>query len=328
MKEKIFKCFALVCICLNLIACNDKFGDGVKLQGIEVGSDLSMNLGTTAMVPTYPIPWNNTDYEFFFSSSDPEVASVDAYGKIVAVGTGDATITVTSGSFSQSVKVNVYEITIGQKCQEIPGLVGLWEFNQPNPLEATVGTDLIAYHHGQNELGTTEGAENDYSQYRGFNKNDGAIKTVDFNPAFYCKHGLSSGSTYTILIDALRPASSGGRYTTFINTDLTNAGDQVVYWRKEGYLQVDGSTNRSSQAIENDKWYRTVIIKNSSSSLKSYVNSVLWKEGGNPAGAVFSDTAILLNADNDGDDRSLHWSTVAIFDRVLTETEIAVLGGL
>jgi|LSQX01.3.fsa_nt_gb hypothetical protein len=328
MKKNIFKSLALVCICLGLIACDKKFGEGVKLEGIEVGPDLSLNLGTTAMTPAYPIPWDNTDYEFAFSSSDPEVATVDAYGKIMAVGTGDATITITCAGFSKSVNVNVYEITIGQKCQEIPGLVGLWEFNQPNPLKATVGADLIAYHHGRNELGTTEGAENDYAPHPGFNKNDGAIKTVDFNPAFYCKHGLSSGSTYTILIDALRPESSGGKYTTLINTDVTNTGDQVVYWRREGYLQVDGSANRSSQAIQNDKWYRTVIVKNGSSYLRSYVNSVLWKDGGNPSAAVFDATAILLNADNDGDDRSLHWSTVAIFDRALTETEIAVLGGL
>jgi len=327
-KKNIYRSLALVCICLGLTACNDKFGDGVNLKGIEVGSDLSLNLGTSAIVPAYPIPWDCTDYEFTFSSSNPEVAAVDAYGKVVAYDSGDATITISCGSYNNSVNVNVYEITIGQKCQEISGLVGLWEFNQPNPLKATVGTDLIAYHHGSNELGTTDGAENDYAQCTGFNKKDGAIKTIDFNPAFYCKHGLSSGSTYTILIDAFRPASSGGRYTTLINTDLTNTGDQVVYWRKEGYLQVDGSSNRSTNAIENDKWYRTVIVKDGSSSLKSYVNSVLWKEGGNPSGAVFDDVAILLNADNDGDDRSLEWSTVAIFDRALTSTEIAVLGGL
>lgn len=328
MKKNIYKSVALLWICLGLTACNKKFGEGVELKGIDVGTDLSLNLGSSAIVPAYPIPWDCTDYEFTFSSSNPEVADVNAYGKITTFDSGDATITITCGNYSNSVKINVYEVTIGQKCKKIPGLVGLWEFIQPNPLKATVGVDLIAYHHGENELGTTSGAENDYAQCTGFNKKDGAIKTVDFNPAFYCKHGLSSGSTYTILIDALRPASSGGKYTTLINTDLTNTGDQVVYWRKEGYLQVDGSANRSSQAISNDKWYRTVIVKNGSSFLRSYVNSVLWKEGGNPSGAVFDNIAILLNGDNDGDDRSLQWSTVAIFDRALTTDEIASLGGL
>lgn len=328
MKKNIYKSVALLWICLGLTACNKKFGEGVELKGIDVGTDLSLNLGSSAIVPAYPIPWDCTDYEFTFSSSNPEVADVNAYGKITTFDSGDATITITCGNYSNSVKINVYEVTIGQKCKKIPGLVGLWEFIQPNPLKATVGVDLIAYHHGENELGTTSGAENDYAQCTGFNKKDGAIKTVDFNPAFYCKHGLTSGSTYTILIDALRPASSGGKYTTFINTDLTNTGDQVVYWRKEGYLQVDGSANRSSQAISNDKWYRTVIVKNGSSYLRSYVNSVLWKEGGNPSGAVFDNIAILLNGDNDGDDRSLQWSTVAIFDRALTTDEIASLGGL
>ncbi len=328
MKNYMFKSIVFVCICLGLAACNKKFGDGVNLKGIEVGTDLSLNLGSSAIVPAYPIPWDCTDYEFTFSSSNPEVAAVDAYGKITTFDSGDAKITITNGSYSNSVNVNVYEVTIGQKCKKISGLVGLWEFNQPNPLKATVGTDLIAYHHGKNELGTTSGTENDYAQCTGFNKKDGAIKTIDFNPAFYCKHGLSSGSTYTILIDAFRPASSGGKYTTFINTDLTNTGDQVVYWRKEGYLQVDGSSNRSTQAISNDKWYRIVIVKNGSSYLRSYVNSVLWKEGGNPSGAVFNNTAILLNGDNDGDDRSLQWSTVATFDRALTEDEIKTLGGL
>ena len=328
MKKNIYRSLALVCICLILNACNEKFGDDVKLKGIEVGTDLSLNLGSSAIVPAYPIPWDCTDYEFTFSSSNPEVATVNAYGKITTFDSGDATITITCGNYSNSVNVNVYEVTIAQKCKKLSGLVGLWEFNQPSPLKATVGADLIAYHHGKNELGTTTGTENDYAQCTGFNKKDGAIKTVDFNPAFYCKHGLTSGSTYTILIDAYRPASSGGKYTTFINTDLTNTGDQVVYWRKEGYLQVDGSSNRSSQAISNDKWYRTVIVKNGSSYLRSYVNSVLWKEGGNPSGAVFNNMAILLNGDNDGDDRSLQWSTVAIFDRALSADEISSLGAL
>ena len=54
MKKYIFKSLALACICLGFIACNDKFGEGVNLKGIEVGSDLSLNLGTSAMVPAYP----------------------------------------------------------------------------------------------------------------------------------------------------------------------------------------------------------------------------------------------------------------------------------
>lgn len=50
-----------------------------------------------------------TDAEFFFSSENEEIATVDASGIIAAVKAGKTTVTVTAGGASKSVVVNVLE---------------------------------------------------------------------------------------------------------------------------------------------------------------------------------------------------------------------------
>ena len=337
MKTSIIKILALILVVASLSACDKKFGAGVKLKGIQVGDALSLNMGSTATTPAYPIPWDCTDYEFTYTSSNPEVATVSEFGKITAIDPGDCVITITCGDKKAEVNVNVYEITIGQALQELDGLTGLWEFNADAPMKATVGKDLVAYSHGyydadgnrvvnDDELG--EKTDEGWSSIVGFNKRDGAVKTLLGN-SFYCVHGLSNPTVYTLVIDALRPASSDGKYTSFVNVATNNSSDQSIYLRKGGEVQFGASGNRSSNAISNDKWYRFVFVKNANEYMRIYVNTALWKDGtALDNRSVLEDVACLLDADNDGDDQTLLWSTAAFFNRCLTESEIMSLGSL
>lgn len=337
MKKTIIRITAAILLVASLSACDKKFGAGVKLKGIQVGDALSLNMGSTATTPAYPIPWDCTDYEFTYTSSNPEVATVSEFGKITAVDPGDCTITISCGDKSATVDVNVYEITIGQALQELEGLTGLWEFNADAPMKATVGKDLVAYSHGyydadgkrvvnDDELG--EKTDEGWSSIVGFNKRDGAVKTLLGN-SFYCVHGLSDPTVYTLVIDALRPASSDGKYTSFVNVASNNSSDQSIYLRKGGEVQFGASGNRSSNAISNDKWYRFVFVKNANEYMRIYVNTALWKDGtALDNRSVLEDVACLLDADNDGDDQTLFWSTAAFFNRCLTESEIMSLGSL
>ena len=330
MKTAIIKILALILVVASLSACDKKFGAGVKLKGIQVGDALSLNMGSTATTPAYPIPWDCTDYEFTYTSSNPEVATVSEFGKITAVDPGDCTITISCGDKSATVNVNVYEITIGMALQELEGLTGLWEFNADDPLKATVGKDLVAYFRDPDGEEDCLGDKSDqgWTSIVGFNKRDGAVKTLLGN-SFYCVHGLSDPTVYTLVIDALRPASSDGKYTSFVNVASNNSSDQSIYLRKGGEVQFGASGNRSSNAISNDKWYRFVFVKNANEYMRIYVNTALWKDGtALDDRSVLEDVACLLDADNDGDDQTLLWSTAAFFNRCLTESEIMSLGSL
>ena len=330
MKTSIIKILALILVVASLSACDKKFGAGVKLKGIQVGDALSLNMGSTATTPAYPIPWDCTDYEFTYTSSNPEVATVSEFGKITAVDPGDCTITISCGDKSATVNVNVYEITIGMALQELEGLTGLWEFNADDPLKATVGKDLVAYFRDPDGEEDCLGDKSDqgWTSIVGFNKRDGAVKTLLGN-SFYCVHGLSNPTVYTLVIDALRPASSDGKYTSFVNVASNNSSDQSIYLRKGGEVQFGASGNRSSNAISNDKWYRFVFVKNANEYMRIYVNTALWKDGtALDDRSVLEDVACLLDADNDGDDQTLLWSTAAFFNRCLTESEIMSLGSL
>lgn len=330
MKTSIIKILALILVVASLSACDKKFGAGVKLKGIQVGDALSLNMGSTATTPAYPIPWDCTDYEFTYTSSNPEVATVSEFGKITAVDPGDCTITISCGDKSATVNVNVYEITIGMALQELEGLTGLWEFNADDPLKATVGKDLVAYFRDPDGEEDCLGDKSDqgWTSIVGFNKRDGAVKTLLGN-SFYCVHGLSDPTVYTLVIDALRPASSDGKYTSFVNVASNNSSDQSIYLRKGGEVQFGASGNRSSNAISNDKWYRFVFVKNANEYMRIYVNTALWKDGtALDDRSVLEDVACLLDADNDGDDQTLLWSTAAFFNRCLTESEIMSLGSL
>ena len=304
------------------------------LSGISAQSEtLRLNYGSRARVPAWPEPWNCTDYQFTYKSANPNIASVDEFGTITTEGLGTTTITASQGSYSAQVTVEVYAYTIADLIQEevSKGLNGLWVFDKGSAMKATVGTDLVP--HYPDDEGVLGPVSNDgYEEVTGFNKIDGAILTKK-SALFELTHNLSSPSTYTFMIDAMRPSStSDNKYTTFFNRDLTNSADQYIYWRKDGKFQFGESTYRTDSAdyFSNDKWFRMVMIKDGAGkTLAVYANaSLIQKWSGVPeASAILPDgTWCLLNADNDGDDAPLYYSTIAVWDRALTEAEVTALG--
>ena len=317
-----------------------------KLSGIEVNSEtLRINFGDRVSVPAWPKPWNCTDYTFTYKSNDESVVTVNAYGTITTVGLGKTTITVSQGSYSAEVPVEVYAYTIADLIQDnySQGLKGLWLFGSPKgtkdeAMKATVGKDLIPhYPDSEGSLGpvSTDG----FDVVTGFNAIDGAIHTR-YKALFELTHNLTHGYIYTILIDALRPAekysregeNSSGRYTTFFNRDHTNAADQYIYWRKpfdEQGLQVYGGDWRSGGGIfSDDTWFRIVIVQDET-SIRQYANGkeILNKAATKDSGEL-PETFALLNGDNDGDDAPLLYSTVAVWDRPMTAEEAQGLGGI
>ena len=78
--------------------------------------DPSLLRSETQTLPAAVLPWTATDRGVTWSSSNPEVASVDESGKVTAVGAGQCTVTATSIltpqiSSSCTVTVEAYEAT-------------------------------------------------------------------------------------------------------------------------------------------------------------------------------------------------------------------------
>ena len=325
--------------------------DNPALTGIATPAETyRISYGTRARVPAWPEPWNCTNYEFTYSSSNPEVATVDAYGTITPEFMGTTTITVTSGSFTATVPVEVYtdvpeEIwahQIGDQIKEKYSnkLTGLWEFNIKAPMKATVGTDLVPHYPDKGgDIGPV--SDDGYTKVLGFHSFDGAILTK-YSACFELYHKLTQelvlGSvpgyaTYTIMIDAMRPQSSDNKYTTFFSYDPTNGSDQYIYWRKDGCFQFGGSGDYRLAAdyFSNDKWFRMVMVKDyAGGTQKAFANG---EPIINLSGLTINDFTgwfpyekVLLNGDNDGDDAPLYFSTVAVWDRALSDDEIKALG--
>ncbi len=84
-----------------------------------------MNVGETAPIGINPIPWNYEITEATFASSDETVATV-VDGSIVAVGKGDATITVTVDGKSAEIAVTVVKVEGGFYAYNYYGPDGTW----------------------------------------------------------------------------------------------------------------------------------------------------------------------------------------------------------
>ena len=80
----------------------------VNVTGVTVSpvsASIAVN-GTQQLTPTIA-PANATNQAVSWSSSNTSVVTVDASGKITAVGTGSATITVTTGDGNKTATKNI-----------------------------------------------------------------------------------------------------------------------------------------------------------------------------------------------------------------------------
>lgn len=300
--------------------------DSTSVKGFTADSSLRINFGTYVTVPVTLDPVDAEYASLTYKSSNDAVVTVDKHGTCFGVELGTATITVEGAGKTAQIAVEVYETTIGDLCQEVSGLTGLWEFHMSDPMKATVGTDLIPhYPDSEGDLGPV--SHDGYTPVQGFNSHDGAILTK-YSALFELKHD-TDGMTYTFLIDAKRPSdTSDDRYTTFFNPSLDNSADQFIYWRKGGNFQVGGGGWRTDDSyFSNDKWFRMVVVKDGPKSiLKAFANGNEIGNWDTDTGAALPATWALLNADNDGDDAPLFFTTVAFWNKALSDDEVKSLG--
>ena len=95
----------------------------IPATGITINDgDLAMNIGDDHQIDFTVQPGNTTDTPSW-SSSNPDVATVDENGKVTAVGDGETVITITIGDKQESIKVTVLpdEEDTNLPTKEVPG---------------------------------------------------------------------------------------------------------------------------------------------------------------------------------------------------------------
>lgn len=81
-------------------------GNGIACESLQLSNQTIefVNAGDTWTIQARPTPANTTDV-VTFESSAPEVVTVDKTGLLTAVGSGEATITVTCGAVTQTCQI-------------------------------------------------------------------------------------------------------------------------------------------------------------------------------------------------------------------------------
>jgi hypothetical protein len=344
MKAIAVRSFYFLAACLMLAGCEKKLGEGVTLKDIEVGTPLKIMVGESVKAKAFPVPWDCTDYEFTWEIADPSIASTDHYGRIMGEDVGNTVIYVSQGGqFKKEIPLEVYidySKTFAGRLEAL-GAKAMWEFQDAaNLYKATFGPDLIPVGSGFTQ---TDGPANrkkaisipcsqrvdDVWQYNhflynhGFAANGGGQKVNEFTIVIDCKFpgGPTGGAAWT-----------NGKYYCLYQTALDNTSDGDFFWRPPANFGITGSYTKDEHLFVKDTWYRFIISAQLGKDLKYFMNGDRYEAGS--VSEVDNDRAwnlegVLLFADEDGEDGQgfpLIVSSLAVFDRALTEDEIKTIG--
>jgi uncharacterized protein YjdB len=291
----------------------------VPLTGIRLTPDVSVVLaGVVMQFSAAPIPENTTSELLpSWSSSKPGVATISETGLFTAVASGTTTVTITSGNVTKTVDITVVSLE-----EFLKNSKGYWTFNDPsNIAKAITGAPLdvvIDEAKGGTPI-TTVGT---------------GVVRVPTRSYFIARHGIAgvggSVKEYSILIDFNMPSHANGEYNTLLQTDLSNSNDADCFINRSNQIGV-GASGYSASVVTPETWYRVIITRQESDGIVSYDiyldgTNILHSNNGDGR-LILSPDGVVLFGDEDGEDKDLDVSTVAIWDRALTAEEIALIGG-
>jgi hypothetical protein len=208
---------------------------------------------------------------------------------------------------------------------QLTGAKAYWDFNQGNNLQkAKTGPNLITVGHPKAVKGIIPG--------------DTAAR-VGLNDFFKYASGLpgNNGGTklnkYTMIFDF--KVLSVNNWHAFYQSDKTNSSDAECFIN-DGSGQIGtGKTGYSSKSVEPNIWHRLVIVadlKSSGGTYDYYLDGVSVNKYTVATGQTLLDDrfslqdTVLFFADNDGENDTMDVTSLAIFDKTLTEKEILDMG--
>jgi hypothetical protein len=334
MKTKFLVC-AITCLALGCLGgCSDD--NSSSLEGIEVYPETArINLGELQRIEVAPVP-RGADVEFIWKSDNAEVADVSTIAAVSFVGivegvdVGTTNIVVSTGGFSKTIPVEVYEVTLQEKLAML-GTKGIWLFEDANSLEkATIGKNLVAYKMDGNRTVGAPSLEG-FAQVNGPTKRKHAVR-VPKQSYFKCDHGFVAGGNgkvteYTLLVDFRIPAL--GVYYSIYETDNLNMGSDGDFFLRPGADWGIRGNYTDKTKMEANKWFRMIVTVKAGKA-KYYLNGrfIDEKEPGADGHASWLPEGVYLFADEDGEDNEMDVAAIAIWDKALDDGDVSTLGGL
>ncbi len=195
--------------------------------------------------------------------------------------------------------------------------VGRWTFDDAqNLLAATTGSALEL-------VGTHTAVEGPYPYSGAVNIGKGSY--------YRMLHGIAplSGNfvnEYSLQID-FRIAATGN-WHCFFQTNPANTNDGDCFINTVGNIGV-AATGYSSYAVKGGEWYRLIVSVKNGSHYRLYLDGELLLNGSvqSANGRFALESALLIFADEDGEDNPIDCAELAIWDMALTADQAAALGG-
>jgi hypothetical protein len=140
------------------------------------------------------------------------------------------------------------------------------------------------------------------------------------------KMGESKINEYALQYDF--KITETGAWRSFFQTAVNNSGDADLFINPSGEIGV-AAVGYSGISITPNEWYRLIVSVKNGSQFNIYLDGQLLQKGNvQPVNGRFSlENQILIFADEDGEDGSIHCSELAIWDKALTASEVSELGG-
>ncbi|MBQ8112833.1 MAG: hypothetical protein IJ146_06455, partial [Kiritimatiellae bacterium] len=201
------------------------------------------------------------------------------------------------------------------------GLTGEWTFPADNPLKAAIGRDLEKY--------TRTGAASFVDGTDGVLPGDSYTR-VGQNNALKCYHGLSANANYTVVMDLrVKTCTDQKWHGLFKGQDVNDDADLFLTADgPEGTLRIRSRSERyTNTGVAFGEWMRVTITHLNGANKKVYINGAL-KDTATKS-PTRMDTAkggyFLLLGDDNGEDFDTDISYAAVYDRILTDAEVAEL---
>lgn len=212
-------------------------------------------------------------------------------------------------------------------------LTGLWEFDDPyNTAKATVGKDLVF-------AGLPPGWASDSVDDHGTTLN-GVLLTPP--PAkentIHCPHGITPKqgdkyvNRYSIVADIFSPQKSRNAWRSIFQTRQANTDDGDYFIKTENNTMGTTRLGYSTGEIDETKWTRLVLtfdLTSRGGDAIAYLDGKLFHTHSadlNVDGRYSVGTGLKLFADDSGDNAQISVNALAIYDGVLTSSEVAALG--
>ena len=212
-----------------------------------------------------------------------------------------------------------------------PEPVGQWDFDNTLDLtEATIGTDLVLTG-GQTTNPSGTGLTGTHIAIPGVSGDDGAVR-IGARSHYKATHGipLTGGyvTTYSLLFDFKVAAHD---WICFFQTDPTNTDDGDFFIRGSGgivgSIGCGSNPGYSTKMVSTGVWNRLVVVVNGN-NLYAYLNgeSILTGTNASIGTRYRLQSEVVFFGDEDGEDRDIDVSRVAIYDKALSYSEVVALG--